>query len=234
MNISAISSLCENQTSNWQDNIEFSDKIMKGLWNSKFINDCELTAVTGLLTGGRNGKLKNKDGSVKFTCVINNNELFTKQSTRYVYPLFKVHKLSIEELNTIAANEVWSYTPSQLAVGMGACQLGRVQVWLEHLLSPLAKAYGKFKYTKDTNNVLTEVERVNMDAAADNWNWDEFVLFSIDAKALYPSVKFEQLTSALYHCFNTCTEWTKSNQDLLIKLILYTLKNQQMFWSGKY
>ena len=116
---------------------------------------------------------------------------------------------------------------------MGFCQLGRVQVWLEHLLSPLAISYGKFEYTKGTNNFLMQVERFKMDAAAENWNWDEYTVFSIDVKALYPSVKFEHLTSALYHCFNTCTEWTQSNMDLLIKLILYTLKKQQIFWSGK-
>ena len=37
---------------------------------------------------------------------------------------------------------VWSDIPFRLVVGMGACQLGRVQVWLEHFLSPLAKSYG--------------------------------------------------------------------------------------------
>ena len=148
-----------------------------------------------MLAGGRNGKLKNKDGSVKFTRVINNSEVFTKQSTPY--PLFKVHKLSIEELNTISANEVWSVIPSRLVVGMGSCQLGRVQVWLEHFLSSLAISYGKFEYTKDTNNFLMEVERVKMDAAAENWNWDYFILFSIDVKALYPQVKFEHLLNGL-------------------------------------
>ena len=55
LNISTISSLCETQTSNWQENIEFSNKLMKGLWNANFISDSELTAVTGLLAGGRNG-----------------------------------------------------------------------------------------------------------------------------------------------------------------------------------
>ena len=128
MNISAISSLCENHTSNWQEDIEFSDKLMKGLWKSKVVSDRELTAVTGLLAGGRNGKLKNKDGSVKFSRVINNSELFPKQSTPYVYPLFKVHTLPIEELNTIANNEVWSDIPSRSVVGTGDCRLGRVQV----------------------------------------------------------------------------------------------------------
>ena len=36
----------------------------------------ELTAVTGLLAGGANGKLRNGDGSLKFTRVIANAELF--------------------------------------------------------------------------------------------------------------------------------------------------------------
>ena len=234
INISKISSVCEKQTSNWEENVEFSEKIMKGLWRSKFINGNELTAVTGLFPGGRNGKLKNKDGSIKFTRVINNSELFTEQNTPYVYPLFKVHKLTIEELVGIAANEVSTRIPSRLVVGMGACQLSRVQIWLEHFLSPLAISYGKFEYIKDTNDFLMEIEKVKIDAVVENWDWDEFTLFSIDVKSLYPSVKLEYLATALHHCFNKCTEWTQSIKDLLIKLILYTLNNQQIYWNGKY
>ena len=74
MNITKISSVSNSQASNWLENKEFSENAMKKLFNEKFIDGNELTSVTGLLPGGINGKLKNGDGSLKFTRVIANAE----------------------------------------------------------------------------------------------------------------------------------------------------------------
>ena len=54
---------------------------MKKLFELKFIERKELTAVTGLLPGGVKGNLKNRDGSVKYTRAIDANEFFAKQDT---------------------------------------------------------------------------------------------------------------------------------------------------------
>ena len=234
LNITKVSSLCDLQASNWLENKEYSENIMKELFSEKFIEKCELTAVTGLLAGGITGKLKHGDGSLKFTRVIANAELFTKQSTPYVYPLFKVHKLSIQQLTQIASHEVATKIPSRLVAGMGNCQLGRVQIWLEHFLTPLSKLYGNFEYIKDTNDFLVNIEKVKDRATSENWNWDSYVLFAIDVKALYPSIKFEHLTTALHHCFDSCTQWSHTVKTLLIDLIIYTLKNQQVYWNSRY
>ena len=151
-----------------------------------------------------------------------------------MYPLFKVHKLPIEQLTQIAANEVATKIPSRLVVGMGNCQLSRVQIWLEHFLIPLSKHFGNFEYIKDTNDFLINIEKLKERASSENWNWDHYLLFAIDVKALYPSVKFEHLTTALHHCFDTCTQWSHRVKTLLIDLIIYTLKNQQVYWNSRY
>ena len=90
-NISKIASLCQSQTSNWLENKNFVESRLKELYLKKFITKKELAAVTGLLAGGANGKLKNKDKSLKFTRTLSNSEMFAKQCTPYVY-LYIKHK----------------------------------------------------------------------------------------------------------------------------------------------
>ena len=199
-----------------------------------FINKNEVTAITGLLPGGKNGKLKNNDGSLKYTHIQANTELFAKQTTPYVYPLFKVHKIAIEELINIKPMDVSTQIPSRLVAGMSSCQLTRIQIWLEQLLSPLAICYGKFEYIKDSCDFLKQIEDINIKAVNFNWNWDDLLLFTIDVKALYPSVKFEHLALALHHCFDNCTAWSDNVKATLIDIVIYTLENQQIYWNNQY
>ena len=233
-NISAIASPCIDQSSNWIQNRDFIEMKMKELFDLKMINKDELTAVTGLIAGGVSGKLRNEDGTIKYTRAINNNELFVKQSTAYVYPLFKCHKIPFKDLLTIEHNNVNNKIPSRLVVGMGSCQLSRIQSWLEHFLTPLSKYYGKFEIIKDSNEMLLEIENVKAIVEQNNLNWDELLLFTIDVKALYPSVKFEYLSLALRNCFEACTSWSGNEVDIILEIILYTLSNQQLLWDNKY
>ena len=101
MNISKIASVCDNQISNWQENRKFIEEKMRSLCNLDFISREELAAVTGVLAGGANGKLKMNNGDIKFTRALDSNELFSEQRTPYVYPLLKAHKLSIDEIKQI-------------------------------------------------------------------------------------------------------------------------------------
>ena len=234
INISKIAKISDIQNSNWKENREFVETIMKRLYSSKFISKSELTAVTGLLAGGKDGKLTHVDGSMKYTRMLSNIESFCQQKTPYVYPLFKVHKMSIDELLQINPNHVATEIESRLVVGMSSCQLTRTQVWLEHLLTLLAIFYGKFEFIKDSNDFLIKLEEVKKIAAEERWDWSKYILFTVDVKALYPSVKFDKLVIALQHCFNKCTTWTTDIIDLLIELIIYTLKNQQIYWNMAY
>ena len=207
---------------------------MKKLRELNFITKDELTAVTGLLEGGRSGKLINKDGSTKYTNVLSNKELFHKQLTPYVYPLFKAHKMPKKDLINIKPDEVHKLLPARLVVGMSSCQLSRAQIWLESFLSPLARQYGSFEYLKDSNDYLLCIEDTKTIAKAQQWDWEKHILFTIDVKALYPSVKFVHLKKALMHTFSKCTGWPSEVKDTLVELILYTLENQQICWDSKF
>ena len=127
------------------------------------------------------------------------------------------------------------YTPLPAClVVMQRCQLSRTQIWLENLLKPLSKMYGSFEFIKDSTDYLIHLENLKTVAQDESWDWDNFILFNIDVKALYPSVKFSVLTKALHHAFDTCTDWNEHSKDLLVEIIIYTLENQQLMWDGKY
>ena len=81
---------------------------------------------------------------------------------------------------------------------------------------------------------LKQIDEIKVKASNENWNWDDYVLYTIDVKALYPSVKFTHLKAALSHCFDICTTWSDSVKKHLIELIIYTLQNQQIYWNGSY
>ena len=146
LRIEEIAEPTEDQQPNWKENKEFVESKMRELYRIDFISNRELTAVTGLLPGGACGELRNDDGSLKYTRIKENNELFAKQSIPYVYPLFKLHKLPMETILQLQPHEVADKIPSRLVVGMSNCQLSRVQSWLETFLTPLAKQYGAFEY----------------------------------------------------------------------------------------
>ena len=112
--------------------------------------------------------------------------------------------------------------------------MSRVQSWLESFLTPLSKLYGSFEYTKDSTDVLIDFEKANEKAQNESWDFDDLLMFGIDVQALYPSIQFEYLQLALEDCFKTCTDWSESAIDILIELIMYTLKNQQLYWNQSY
>ena len=233
-NISKIAKQCEKQESNWSDNRAFVEQKMRELYELKFMDQKELTVVTGLLPGGVSGKLKNNDGSLKFTHALDMNEFFSRQDTPYIYPLLKAHKLRLEELKTVKPDEVCDKIPARLVVGMSSCQMSRVQAWLESFLTPLSKLYGMFEYTKDSNDILNDFDKINRVAESDNWNFSDIILFAIDVQALYPSIMFEYLKLALNDCFDRCTQWSQSVKSSLVHLIMYTLENQQLLWNNTY
>ena len=103
-----------------------------------------------------------------------------------------------------------------------------------YMLTPFSKEIGMFEYTKDTNCVLECIEKVNQQINNEHWNIDNATLFTIDVKALYPSVKLPLLRDALVGSFKKWTDWTDTTISILVGIIMYTLENQQVFWNEQY
>jgi len=96
----------------------------------------------------------------------------------------------------VKPNEVVEKIPSRLVVGMGNCQMTRVQAWLEHFLTPLSQEFGFYEYTKDSSSILQEISGLNKKIDGEHYDINGMLLFSVDVKALYPSIKFCHLRTA--------------------------------------
>lgn len=68
----------------------------------------------------------------------------------------------MHELIQISANEVAMKIQKRLVVGMGNCQLTRVQIWFEKFLAPLSMKFGNFEYIKDSNDFLIDLDKLKI------------------------------------------------------------------------
>ena len=75
---------------------------------------------------------------------------------------------------------------------------------------------------------------INSHIEEEHWNLQKAILFSIDVKALYPSVKLHHLKTALTESFKEWTDWSNTDITILVNIIMYTLENQQINWKGDY
>ena len=81
---------------------------------------------------------------------------------------------------------------------------------------------------------MFHIETIKETSASENWDWSNVILFTVDVKALYPSICYEFLAKAIKYVFDTCTTWVSEVKTLLIELVMYTLENQQLFWNDMF
>ena len=89
-------------------------------------------------------------------------------------------------------------------------------------------------YIKDSSDYLVCLENVKSKAEIERWDWENTILFTIDVKALYPSVKFGHMRKALTHAFSQYTLWPEEMKNIIVDLTIYTLENQQIRWNSKF
>ena len=92
---------------------------------------------------------------------------------------------------------------------------------------------GVFEYIKDSTDMLRHLEEKKRELSSEETIWNDIILYTIDVKALYPSVKFPYLFDSLKDCFKTCTKWTNHQITILLEIIFHTLQHQQLKWDDK-
>ena len=104
-----------------------------------------------------------------------------------------MYKVPLNFLLQVKPDEVKNNVPSRLVVGMSNCHMSRVQRWLENFLTPLSKLYGDFEFIKDSTDFLLKLETMKSVAIEECWEMKNMIIFTIDVKALYPSVKIKDV-----------------------------------------
>ena len=110
----------------------------------------------------------------------------------YVYPLFKIHKLSQQRLD---AGEI---PPARLVHASREGPFYRLEKWLAPELTTLSRQYCGTEYILDSDDLLVQVDE-----------WRENIpsgtkLFTLDVIALYPSINPGLALEALDDALRTC------------------------------
>ena len=102
----------------------------------------------------------------------------------YVYPLFKVHKLSETDIKEK------KIPPTRLVHASKFGPLYRLEKWISPILTKVSRSYCQDEYLLDTDDLLAQVNDYNKALELIPVNdREDLLLFTLDVEALYPSIR---------------------------------------------
>ena len=115
-----------------------------------------------------------------------------RTSIPYVYPLFKIHKLKLEEIE----NHVTP--PARLVHATRQGPFYRLEKWLAPELSELSRMYCGEEFILDSDHLLGQIDEIGGDLTTGTR------LFTLDVIALYPSIDPSLALEALDDALRVC------------------------------
>ena len=140
----------------------------------------------------------------------------------HTYPLFKVHKLSEQNILDKVIPPVRMVTSG---VGGPTYRLG---MFIDNLLQPVVKAYCKGEMVKDTTTFLASLKDLENDGSLQNCS----LIGTLDVDALYPSIKTEFVQEAILHALQTCTDYSTDQINMIIELVNISINNAVVHYRG--
>ena len=126
----------------------------------------------------------------------------------YAYPLFKIHKLSREDITNK------KIPPSRLVHASKFSPLYRMEKWTSPHLTRISREYCKEEFILDTSDLIGKLEEMNQSKEIENENVH---LFTLDVEKLYPSIRPDIALQAIQETLST-----DSSTDRKLKSVLET------------
>ena len=183
------------------------------------------TAVLGELEERR----ITEEDKLRITGLNKNNNLKQSPLFRpvipYTYPLFKLHKLSEEQIKAKTT------PPARLVHATRAGPLYRLEKWVSPYITEISRRYCGSEFILDTDDLLQQVTSLcNANEAIFTGGGTR--LFTLDVVSLYPSIRPEVALRALEHAFTVCC--TASDlRNTLRKFITLILEQSFITFEGK-
>ena len=143
----------------------------------------------------------------------------------YLYPLYKIHKLSKTDIDNKVIPQNRMVTSS---VGGPTYRIGK---FLEEFLKPVAEKYCEGELVKDTPDFLFKTDILNDNKEL---GYSDMNLFAMDIVALYPSMKIDVALEAVNVAHNEVTSYSEPQIGAIIKLLSYTLRNSVVCYRGEW
>lgn len=119
----------------------------------------------------------------------------------YAYPLYKVHKLSQEQI------EAKTIPPVRLVHATKGGPLYRLEKFVSPYITQISRKYCEEEFILDTPDIITQINNYNKETlkgAPKNLQ-----LFTLDVAALYPSIRPELALTALEDALNSDTSFSQ-------------------------
>ena len=98
----------------------------------------------------------------------------------YAYPLFKIHKLSHDDITRKKIPQ------SQLVHASKHSPLYRMEKWTSPYLTKISRKFCKEEFILDTSDLIKNIEKINQSKSFQNQN---VYSFTMDVEKLYPSIQ---------------------------------------------
>ena len=145
-----------------------------------------------------------------------------KMSAPYMYPLYKLHKLSREQIIEKAI------PPARMVTSGVNGPTYRVGVFLDHILKPVSLKYCFGELVRDTTEFVSRLENLkdnNLISPGDN-------LAALDIVSLYPNIKIEIAVDAIMDALSKITDYSGEQIDMILELTRFSLNNSVVHYRG--
>ena len=178
------------------------------------------------------GKISSKDKEIitglgRETNHLKHNPEF-RPSDPTMYPLFKVHKLNEQQ---IADKMV---PPARFVNNTKFGPLYRIEKWMSPYLSTVSQSYCADEYIRDTDDFISQIEEWNMTTlATPRRDREKFHLFTLDVKALYPSIRPDLAQLALADALEQDNSLSEKMKKALVEMTKLLFDNSYITCKGK-
>ena len=140
----------------------------------------------------------------------------------YVYPLFKLHKLTEQMISDKII------PPVRMVTSGVAGPTYRLGIFLDNLLQPVVKRYCAGEIVKDTTSFLASLALLEESNAIQGCN----LIGTLDVDALYPSIKIRYVQDAIQHALNSCTQYTAEQISMIVEMVNFSINNAVIHYRG--
>ena len=137
------------------------------------------------------------------------------------FPLFKLHSMSPDDL----VNKVTP--PHRLVTSMKFSPTKRPALFLDSILTPVSISYCGSEYLKDTPHFLNKLIDMEPKLCAAGVS-----LFTLDVKALYPSINPNWLPHAVESALDIVTDFSITRKKFIVDLVKFSINNGVTHYRG--
>ena len=140
----------------------------------------------------------------------------------YMYPLFKLHKLTPEQIER-------KMTPPTRMVtsGVGGPTF-RLGSFIDALLKPIVLKYCAGELVRDSSDFLTELTKMECSGLAKQMK----LIGTLDVDALYPNIRLEIALRAIKDALDTVTDFLEEYKEMIVHLSKLCIEHSVIHYRG--